>query len=81
MLRNERDRPRHLPERKLVQRYVVQNHIARPAVQRAGSKAKNRRLARTIRSNQSGTASRLQIEARGPNYVEPTVPEADIAKP
>jgi hypothetical protein len=81
LLRNKRDRARHLPERKLVQRYIVQNHVARPAVQRTGSKAQNRRFARTIRSDQSRTASCRQIEVSGPNYVEPTIPEADIAKP
>src|SRR5260370_42257485 len=39
LLRNKRDRARHLPERKLVQRYIVQNHTTRSALQRTGSKA------------------------------------------
>src|SRR5258705_12896775 len=81
LLRNKRDRARHLPERKLVQRDAVQNYAARPTVQRAGSKAQYRRFAGTVRSDQGGTASREQIEARGPNYVETTIPEANIAKP
>src|SRR5258705_11882593 len=81
LLRNKRDRARHLPERKLAQRYIVQNHVARPALERTGSKAQNRRFARTIRPDQSCTAPCLQIEIRRLNYVEPTIPEANIAKP
>jgi hypothetical protein len=81
LLRNKRDRARHLPERKLVQWDAVQNDVTRPTVQRTGSKAQYRRFAGTIWPDQSCTASRLQIEIRGPNYVEPTVPKANIAKP
>jgi hypothetical protein len=81
LLWNERDRARDFPERKLAQRYIVQNHAARPALQRTGRKSQNRRFACTIRSDQSCAASCRQIEIRGPNYVESTIPEADIAKP
>src|SRR5258705_11609045 len=77
LLWNERDRACHFPERKLAQRHIVQNHAARPALQGTGRKSQNRRFARTIRSDQSCTASGRQVEIRGPNYVESTIPEAD----
>src|SRR5580704_805445 len=80
LLRNKGDRACHLPERELVQRYIVQNHAARLALQRTGGKTQNRRFACAFRSDQSGTASCLQIEACGPNDVEPTISKADIAE-
>jgi hypothetical protein len=50
-------------------------------MQRARGEAHNRRLACTVWPDQSGAASFLQIEGRGPNHVEATIPEADIVKP